>query len=51
MDGITVDFICGNAQQISYERSSQARRMTEPPNLFDLRQDNVNDRRMAFAVD
>jgi len=39
------------AQQVSYERSSQARRMTEPPNLFDLRQDNVNDRRMAFAVD
>jgi hypothetical protein len=39
------------AQQISYERSSQARRMTAPPNWFDLRQDNVNHRRMACDVD
>ncbi|MEP6902962.1 MAG: hypothetical protein ABJA66_14510 [Actinomycetota bacterium] len=38
-------------KQISYERSSQARRMTTPPKLFDRRQDNVNDRRMACAVD
>ena len=41
----------GDAEQFSYERSSQARRMTAPPNLFDLRQDIENDRRMACAVD
>jgi hypothetical protein len=39
-----------HAQQVSYERSSQARRMTMPPKLFDRRQDIVNDRRMAWQV-
>ncbi len=43
--------ITAAAQQISYERSSQAHRMTEPPKLFDLRQDIENDRRMALQVD
>jgi len=39
-----------DAQQVSYERSSQAHRMTVPPKLFDLRQDNVDNRRMAVQV-
>jgi hypothetical protein len=47
-----VDFICGNAQQFSYERSSQAQRLTCPPHLIfaDCGGLFVDIRRMAFDV-